>query len=250
MSDAEAARAARAELETLLASAPALAVGLPGSFLDHVERYVALLLDANRRVNLTRVTEPDDVARLHLLDALAALPHLDAAAPARVIDLGSGGGVPAIPLALARPSVAWTLVDSVRKKSTLLAAFSAELGLANVTVLPERAEALGRDPVHRERYDLVTARACAPLPVLAELALPLARVGGSLLAWKGQLRDGDDELRRGRAAIGQLGGGRPSVVPAGYPALGGHTFLFVAKERATPARFPRRPGEPTKRPLG
>lgn len=250
MSDAEAARAARAELETHLATAPALADGLPNGFFDRVERFVALLLDANRRVNLTRVTEPGDVARLHLLDALAALPHLDAAAAELVIDLGSGGGVPAIPLALARPAVSWSLVDSVRKKSAILAEFAADLELANVTVLPERAEALGRDTAHRERYDLVTARACAPLPVLAELALPLARVGGSLLAWKGQLREEDEELRRGRAAIGQLGGGGPSVVPAGYPALGGHTFLVVAKERATPARYPRRPGEPTKRPLG
>jgi len=248
--DAPAARAARRALEALLSVAPLLAEGLPARFLDDVERYVALLLDANRRVNLTRMTEPEDVARLHLLDALAALPLLDAWAPDRVVDLGSGGGVPAIPLALARPDVSWVLVDSVRKKSTILAEFAVALGLRNVSVVADRAEALGRHPAHREGCALVTARACAPLPVLVELALPLARVGGRLLAWKGPLRDGDEELRRGRAAIGQVGGGNLAVLPVGFEALGGHTFVVVEKQRPTPARFPRRPGEPSRRPLG
>ena len=248
--DAAAARLARAALEALLATNPRLAEGLPAGFLDGVERYVALLLSANRRVNLTRVVAPDDVARLHLLDALAALPLLDAASPDRALDLGSGGGVPAIPLALARPEVGWVLVDSVRKKSAILDEFRAALELRNVSVVAQRAEVLGRDPGHRERYGLVTARACAPLPVLAELAMPLARVGGRLLAWKGPMRDRDEELRRGRAAIGQVGGGRPAVLAAGVEALGGHTFVVVEKERPTPSRFPRRPGEPARRPLG
>jgi 16S rRNA (guanine527-N7)-methyltransferase len=248
--DVEAARAARRELERLLADAPGLAAGLPGAFLDGVERYVALLLDANRRVNLTRVVAPADVARLHLLDALAALPFVDDASPTRAIDLGSGGGVPAIPLALARPDVEWVMVDSVRKKSAILSEFVAALGLRNATVVAERAEVIGRDPAHRARHDLVTARACAALPTLAELSLPLARVGGRLLAWKGPLRDDDEELRRGRAAIGQLGGGPATLTPAGVDALGGHTFVLVEKLRPTPARFPRRPGEPSRRPLG
>jgi 16S rRNA (guanine527-N7)-methyltransferase len=248
--DAAAARATRRELEALLAGAVALADRLPLGFLDRAERYVALLLEANRRVNLTRVVAPADVARLHLLDALAALPNLDAAAPDRVVDLGSGGGVPAIPLALARPEVEWVMVDSVRKKSAILEEFAEVLGLANVRVLSERAEVLGQDPAHRERYALATARACAPLPVLAELALPLVRVGGRLLAWKGPLRDDDEELRRGRAAIGQVGGGRPDVRSAGPEELGGHTFVIIPKVAATPARFPRRPGEPSRRPLG
>lgn len=248
--DGAAARQARVELEELLASEPSLSVGLPGGFLDRAERFVALLLRANRDVNLTRVVEPADVARLHLLDALAALPLLDAAVADRVIDLGSGGGVPAIPLALARPDVEWVLVDSVRKKSVILAAFVEALGLDNAAVLDERAETLGRDAAHRERYALVTARACAPLPVLAELALPLLRVGGELLAWKGPLSAEDDEVRRGRVAIGQLGGGPVRIDPAGPAALGGHTFVVVPKRGATPARFPRRPGEPSRRPLG
>ena len=245
-----AARVARDALEQLLREAPGLAAELPASFLDGVERYVGLLLDANRRVNLTRVVEPSEVARLHLLDALAALPLLDAAAPHRVVDLGSGGGVPAIPLALARPDIEWLLVDSVGKKAAILRGFVDALGLRNVDVSADRAESLGRDPAHRERFGVATARACASLPVLAELALPLVAVGGRLLAWKGPLRDDDEEVRRGRVAIGQVGGGRLAILPAGPEVLGGHTFVVVPKDRPAPARFPRRPGEPARRPLG
>lgn len=243
------ARAARVELERLLEGEPAIRAGLPAGYLDDLQRYVELLLAANRRLNLTRLVDPEPIARLHLLDALAALPLMDEAAPRRAIDLGSGGGVPAVPLAMARRDVEWVMVDSVRKKATALEEMILHLRLRRVAVLAERAEALGRDAEHRERYGLVTARACAALPVLAELALPLAALGGRLIAWKGPLAEGDDELRRGRAAIGQVGGGRPSVRPS-LPELGGHTFVVVPKVRPAPARFPRRAGEPGRRPLG
>lgn len=248
--DQAAAAAARRALEALLSEEPAISASLPRGWFDAAERFVTLLLDANRRVNLTRVTAPDEVARLHLLDSLAALPLMDAMAPRQVIDLGSGGGIPGLPLALARPDVQWTLVDSVGKKAAILAEFAAALGLRNVVVVADRAEALGREAAHRERHDLVTARACAALPVLAELALPLLATGGSLLAWKGPLAEDDDEVRRGRAAIGQLGGGTLRIVDPGITALGGHRFVVVPKLRSTEARFPRRPGEPGRRPLG
>jgi 16S rRNA (guanine527-N7)-methyltransferase len=142
------------------------------------------------------------------------------------------------------------MVDSVGKKAAILRDLVAALDLRSVAVSAERAEALGRDPRHRERFGMATARACAALPVLAELALPLVAVGGQLLAWKGPLADEDEEVRRGRAAIGQVGGGRMRIQPAGHEALGGHTFVVVPKARPTPARFPRRPGEPGRRPLG
>ena len=247
--DADAAQA-RTALERLLDDAPAIAAGLPSSFLDAAQQFVSLLLGANRQMNLTRITAPDDVARLHLFDALAALPILDRLGSRTAVDLGSGGGLPAVPLALARPALQWTLVDSVGKKAAVLRQFIEALRLGNVTVIADRAEALGRDPRHRERYTLVTARACAPLPVLAELALPLLAVGGSLVAWKGHVHEGDEELRRGRSAIGQLGGGDLRVLDPGLPALGGHRFVIVHKERGAPPRFPRGPGQPGRRPLG
>jgi 16S rRNA (guanine527-N7)-methyltransferase len=240
------AHAARLELERLMGGSK---LDLPAAFGDAVERYVALLLDANRRLNLTRVVEPMAVARLHLLDALSALPLIDALPdPGPRLDLGSGGGVPGLVLALARPRERWVLVDSVRKKADALRAFVEALGLANVEVLDERAEVLGRDASHRGGYAVVTARACAALPVLAEYALPLLAAGGTLVAWKGPIDD--DELRDGAAAAGVLGGGTPSVRDSGLAELGDHTFVTIAKVAPTPDRYPRRPGEPGRRPLG
>jgi 16S rRNA (guanine527-N7)-methyltransferase len=241
-----AAAGARQHLDALLDSAAL--PELPPGFADAVQHYVALLLSANARLNLTRVVEPEAVARLHILDALSALPILDELAPASAVDLGSGGGVPGIPLALARPDVRWTLVDSVGKKARALRGFVRALALRNVEVVAERAEIIGRAAAHRERYDFVAARACAPIPVLAELALPLLRTGGRLLAWKGPLTDADDEIHRGRAAAGQLGGGELEIRPS-LTELGDHTFVVVPKVRPTPARFPRRPGDPARRPL-
>ncbi|MGQ0608329.1 MAG: 16S rRNA (guanine(527)-N(7))-methyltransferase RsmG [Chloroflexota bacterium] len=243
MSQAD-ARAARLALEHLLGTnGPAL----PAGFGDRVEIFVRLLLDANARMNLTRIVEPDAVARLHLLDSLSAISLLDEVAASRALDLGSGGGLPGIVLALARPEVSWTLVDSVRKKTEALRGFAGSLGLANVTVIAQRAEILGHDPAHRERYDLVTARACAALPVLAEYALPLVHVGGTVVAWKGVV--GDRELLGGRAAAAKLGG-EIEVRATGVPALGDHRFVLVRKMAGTPNHYPRRPGEPSRRPLG
>lgn len=244
----DAARAALTALAPLLERAPDLR--LPPGWADDAARYVALLLEGNARANLTRVVGPDAIARDHLLDALVALPLLDAAGPESVVDLGSGGGVPAIPLALARPETRWTLVESVGKKAALLREFAAALDLSTVTVVAARLEELGRRAGHRERYDLATARACAALPVLAELALPLVRVGGSLLAWKGPLRAADEEVHAGRTAIGEVGGGRLEIHDTGSAELGGRTLLVVPKVRPTPSAFPRRPGEPKRRPLG
>jgi 16S rRNA (guanine527-N7)-methyltransferase len=241
------ARAARAELERLLeADAPALRAELPPGFADVAEQFVRLLLEANTRLNLTRVVTPDDIARLHLLDAVAAAPLLPSDAR-RAVDLGSGGGVPGIVLAMARPEMHWTLVDSLGKKVDALRSVATGLGLANVDVIASRAELLGRGP-QRESFDLVTARALASLPVLAEYALPMLRVGGTLLAWKGPITD--DELAAGGTASELLGGGAPEERAAGIPALGDHRFILIEKLRPTPARWPRRPGDPARRPLG
>ncbi len=243
-------RAAVGALEQLLVSTPALATALPAAWFAAAATFVDLLLDANERQNLTRVVEPEAVARNHLLDAIAALPLVDALAPGRVADIGSGGGFPAMPLALARPQFHWTLIESARGKANFLREAAATLGLVGVEVLAERAEDVGRMARQREANDLVIARACAPLPVLAELALPLVRVGGTLLAWKGPLAITDDEVVRGAAAAALLGGGTPMIGPTGHAALGGRTFVTIAKLRPTDARYPRRSGQPARRPLG
>lgn len=250
MDDAAVAAASRSRLERHLAETPTLAGFLPNGFLTALERYVALLLAGNRRMNLTRITEPSEVATDHLLDSVAALPLIDRLVPERAVDLGSGGGVPAFPLALARPEVAWTLVESVGRKATLLREFAEALGMGNVSVVARRAEEVGRDPAARERNQLVTARACAHLPVLVEYALPLLAKGGTLVAWKGAIGEGDAEARAGAAAARLLGGRAPRIESTGIAALGGRRFVLVEKVGPTPGRFPRRPGEPARRPLG
>jgi 16S rRNA (guanine527-N7)-methyltransferase len=127
-------------------------------------------------------------------------------------------------------------------------AFAGNLGLENVSVVAERAEELGRDSAYRASFDLVAARACAALPVLAEYALPLLRPGGLMVAWKGPVTDG--ELRAGSVAAALLGGSALEVRETGIAALGDHRFVLVRKVGPTPARYPRRPGEPSRRPLG
>ena len=251
MSDApHPGRAALGALEPLLAARPTLAASLPAAWPEAAAAFVDLLLTVNEHRNLTRVVEPAAVARDHLLDAIAALPRLDVLAPASVVDIGSGGGIPALPLALARPMLHWTLVEATRSKAAFLREAAATLGLSNVDVLAERAEDVGRDAGLREVADVVIARACAPLPVLAELALPLLRIGGTLLAWKGPLTAEDEEVVRGAAASALLGGDRPTIMVAGHPALGGRTFVTIRKLSPTDERYPRRAGQPSRRPLG
>jgi len=247
---ASAARETRRWLEQLLDATPLVAEFLPPEFAARTEDYVGLLLRANERLNLTRITEPHEIARLHLLDAVAYVTLLDTTGTRTAVDLGSGGGIPGIPLAIARPEVRWVLVDSVKKKADFLREFVKALGMPNVSVIAERAETMGRSPLHRERYDFVAARACASLPVLAELAMPLLAIDGTLLAWKGRLTEEDEEVRRGRSALEQLGGTLIAVRPARSAALGEHTFVIASKKGPTPARYPRRPGEPARRPLG
>ena len=244
------ARLARETLESDLESLPDLRARLSDAALDRLATYVALLLEANQGLNLTRVTEPVAIARQHLLDALVGLPQLDGVEPSRAVDIGSGGGVPAIPLAIARPDLPWLLVESVGKKARALESFVQVLGLPAVSVFAERAEVAGHDRRYRERAGLVTARAVAALPVLAELAMPLLATGGLLLAWKGPLNPRDEELKRGARAAHELGGASPELLAVGAPQLGGHTLVRIRKERDTPAGYPRKPGEPARRPLG
>ena len=249
MSDAAmAARAARQELERLLdGEAPALREMLGPGATEKLEHYVQLLLRANARTNLTRVIEPHAVARLHLLDALSALPLLAETNPRRALDLGSGGGVPGIVLAIATPHVRWTLVDSIGKKVHALAQFVEALGLMNVEARAARAEDLGRGP-ERATFDLVTARACSSMPVVLEYAMPLLAVRGRLIAWKAA--PSAAELTAGREAAEVLGAAEPHVRPTDLAALGDHVLVVADKRRPTPDRYPRRPGEPARRPLG
>ena len=213
--------------------------------LKRLSKFAALLVAANRASNLTRITDPAEMAVKHVVDSMTALLVGDWPEGASVCDVGTGGGLPGLVLALVRPDVSVTLVDSVAKKLAAVESIAQDLGV-NARVVHGRAEDLGQDAKHRERYGVVVARAVAALPVLAELCLPLAAVGGCFVAMKGR----DSELDQGRFAISQLGGEvRESItftLPEGH---GERTVLAIAKVRKCPAAYPRRPGLPAKRPL-
>ncbi|HYN49221.1 MAG TPA: 16S rRNA (guanine(527)-N(7))-methyltransferase RsmG [Candidatus Nanopelagicales bacterium] len=221
---------------------------LPAGARDAILGHLRLLLAWTEAVNLTAIRNPDAAVTGHLLDSLAAVPLLREARVTRFLDLGSGGGYPGLPLALALPAGA-LLVDSVAKKAAFLRVAVAAAGVADrVTVAAVRAEALAVDRRQRERWPAVTVRAVAQLPELVELAFPLLVPGGLLLAWK---RAGvDDERARAGAAVTALGGGSVALVPlpAALPGLENHVLVAVRKEGRTGGDWPRPPAERKRRP--
>jgi len=199
-------------------------------FLEELYRW-------NQRVNLTTVPREHAWAR-HIAEPLRLLDALDVAEGAEVVDVGSGAGVPGIPLALARPDLRLTLLEKDQRRCGFLLHVTGLLLLDTVSVVPKRAEEAGHDLAFRERFDLATSRATAPTPTLCELALPLVRPRGRLVAF---VTDAEAETVVCAHAAAECGGGEPVAVTAG--------LLLVAKERSTPQRYPRRDGVPLRRPL-
>ena len=176
-------------------------------------------------------------------DCLVVVEHL--AGANTLVDVGSGGGLPGLVLKIARPDLSVTLIEADQGKAAFLVQASARLGLAGVHVVPSRAEEAGHDGRYREAFDVATARALAPMPVLAELCLPFIRVGGRLVAQKTEKEDVDAAAR----ALEVLGGSPPQTFAAPSAARRGGTVVVVSKLRPTPDRYPRRPGLPARRPL-
>ncbi len=213
---------------------------LDGAVRQVIDGHVRLLLAWTGSINLTSIREPADVALRHVLDSLAAVAPLRRRGIARFVDLGSGGGLPGIPLAAALPSDRALLVESVRKKAGFLEVAVGALDLTGrVAVEPRRAEDVARDPRDRERWPAVTARAVAALAELVELAFPLLVPGGVLVAWKrGTI---DSELDGAAAILDALGGGRIEVLDAGLSGLPGHRLVVVEKTGRTGDAWPRDP---------
>ncbi len=176
-------------------------------------------------------------------DSLVLLEHLGEGQ--KMVDVGSGGGLPGLPLKIARPDLSVTLVEADQDKAAFLVRACAELGLRDVQVLARRAEEVGHEPLYREAFDIAVARAVAPMRVLAELCLPLVKVGGRLLAQKTE----SEELSAAGHAIEAMGGVLKAVIPAPSAARGSGTVVIVDKVRSTPPAYPRRPGVPKRKPL-
>ena len=211
------------------------------------ERLASELIERNTSVNLTAITEPGDIARKHFLDSFTAFAVRRWTGRERVIDVGSGAGFPGLALRIAMPKLRLTLVESVGKKARFLEDVCALLGLTDVEIRNERAEALGRE--RRDRYDVGTARAVGTLGMVSEYILPLLRLGGDAIVWKGRV---DAELPGAQKACASLGGEIASIVPTASLRVGeelpGRNLVVVRKTRATPLRYPRTSAEARRRP--
>lgn len=224
--------------ETIAIGARSLGIDSNEAGLDAFERLAALVENWNRRMNLTAVRNPLDFAIKHVIDSLTCLTVTPFPEGAAILDIGTGAGFPGLVLKIARPDLDMTLLDSTRKKLAFVDAAIEAFGWTDARTLAARAEDAGRDPNHRERYDIVTARAVAPMRLLSEFALPLVRVGGFFLAMKGP--NVVEELPNALSAITALGGECLPLAPFTLPFGGGSRAIVpVRKVRPTPSGLPR-----------
>ncbi len=211
-------------------------------------RYERLLLEWNQRINLTAICNPEMIRIKHFLDSLTCLLVIPESPPQRAIDVGTGAGFPGLALKIAYPSLTLTLVESVGKKADFCRVVVEELGLSAVTVVNARAEDVAHLPDHRERYDWAIARAVANLSTLVEYLLPFVRVGGTVLAMKGETAP--VEVHQAERAIEILGGKVRRLIPVHLPQVAEDRYLVIVdKIAATPPQYPRKVGIPEKRPL-
>ena len=214
--------------------------------MDLFEIYRDEIKAANKRINLVSAASEENLEIRHFADSLACLRFIPPG-PIRCIDVGSGAGLPGIPLKIERPEIDMVLLESVRKKVDFLKGVIGKLGLKGIEVVRERAEVLGHDPDHREHYDAAISRASAKFAVALEYALPLVKVGGCAVIFQGASVPDMDGL----ADVFDLLGGRVTDIEPYRLEEGGkeRTLIRVKKVAPTPADYPRRPGVPKKRPL-
>lgn len=225
-----------------------LDIDLSRSQVSAMERYASRMLEWNERFNLTAITKPSEIETKHFLDSLSALKVLRDPPGGKVIDVGTGAGFPGIVLRIACSGIGITLAEATEKKAAFCRIIVDELGLSGVTVINQRAESLGHDPQHRAGYRWAVARAVARLDVLVEYLLPLLEIGGIAIAHKGETAIA--EAHQAQSAVELLGGKLTQVLPVHLPRVAETRHLVVVeKTAATPDRYPRRPGIPSKRPL-
>lgn len=215
---------------------------------EQFTQYYEMLVEKNKVMNLTAITEFSDVLEKHFLDSLSLASHADLTKPLSVLDLGTGAGFPGVPLKIMFPSLRMTLADSLNKRILFLDEVIAALGLEQIETVHARAEDLARDVHYRESYDYCVSRAVANLSSLSEYCLPFVREGGLFISYKsGEV---DEEVQAAKHAIYLLGGKLQEVYPFRLDGTDlSRSFVLIKKEKKTPKAYPRKSGMPTKNPL-
>ena len=232
--------------EVLIGGAAQFSLEISGEQAVKFDTYSRFLVEYNDKVNLTRITDPLEIAEKHFVDSIAPLSMVELPQGAALIDVGTGAGFPGVPMKLVRPDLRLTLLDSLRKRLDFLSRLSEMLGQENALV-HARAEIGGVDPALREQFDAAVSRAVARLSVLCEYCLPYVRVGGVFLALKGP--ELSDELADAANAIKILGGGAPEVRDYCLPTGDRRTLVVIPKIRPTPKKYPRQRVKLTEKPL-
>ncbi len=214
--------------------------------LAQFQKYMELVIANNEKVNLTAIKDPEEFHVKHFLDSVAIYNKEAYQKAKKIIDVGTGGGFPGVPLAILSPEKSFVLMDSLRKRMDIVREMCAECGIRNVETIHARAEDLGRDQKHREQYDLSVSRAVADLAVLTEYCLPFVKVGGFFVSYK----SGDvvEECNNAKKAIRILGGDLADVCALELYEQR-RTLLTISKVVPTPKKYPRQPGKPAKTPI-
>lgn len=230
----------------LVKRAKEIGVKLTAGQAQAFQTYMELLLDWNGKINLTAITQPEEIVEKHFVDSLSLLQACPIKQGARVVDVGTGAGFPGVPLKIVRPDIQLTLLDSLNKRLQFLGALCEALQIDAARV-HKRAEEAGLDKTMREGFDLVTARAVAGFPTLCEYCIPLMKMKGYFVAMKGP--GAAEELAAGQEALRILGGDHGKLVAVEAFVAGDRNLLVVQKKRFTPKGYPRHGGTITKHPL-
>ena len=223
-----------------------IGIELSSESLDRFDKYAEMLVETNKTLNLTAITEPDEIVTKHFCDCLSLLKEVEIPQGAKLIDVGTGAGFPGVVLLIARPDLKITLMDSTNKRLVFVQSVVDALGL-KANVVHSRAEEAGKNPAFREKYNFVTARAVANMQTLSEYCLPFLKVGGLFAAMKGA--KASDELSVAKGAIKILGGQVHSAKEFNLFDCGERSVLCVKKISQTPSKYPRPSAQIAKKPL-
>lgn len=232
--------------EKLITELEKISITLNKKQLEQFEMYYDLLIEKNKVMNLTAITEFDEVLEKHFLDSVSLIRAVDLEKSLKVMDLGTGAGFPGIPLKIVFPNLFLTLADSLNKRVLFLREVIETIGLENIEAIHGRAEDLARDKTYREKYDLCVSRAVANLSTLSEYCLPFVKIGGKFVSYKSG--DCEEEVGNSKSAIFLLGGKIADTVKFDLGEAK-RTFVVIDKVKGTSKEYPRKAGTPSKKPL-